>query len=77
MADRVISHTKQQRNIQKGEPVRKPVLYMETMPDIVEHIDIKACIDQYKQCRLCDPFTQLDIFIQQIGITLILCKTSF
>ena len=39
---------------------------METMPDIVEHIDIKACIEQHKQCRLCDPFTQLDIFIQQI-----------
>ena len=59
-------HREHQENIDKCKTVRQSVLYMETMPDIVEHIDIKAYIEQHKQCRLCDPFTQLDIFIQQI-----------
>ena len=38
-------HREHQENIDKCKTVRQSVLYMETMPDIVEHIDIKACIE--------------------------------
>ena len=59
------SHGQQKENIDKRETVRKSILHVEPMPDIIQDIHIEACIQQYKEQHFGDALPQADFPIQQ------------